>query len=514
MRETFLRAIPETIRERARTWSVDRDPNDEVGAIWERIARGTLIGVGFGRDLFELRDDPAAVWVAAFGVVSGDDRVSMMLTTRAMFTRFGEDLVGPVATLASHLTPGRRAWVGKALRTASVQSGTPPSQGAHVMALADQLDPEAGAGTVAVIGALRQGAISAAISGLLALWRGSRDMALLPILRAVGAYEDDGPFSTLRTMMLAGDWAAADALFEQAVGLPDPRLAVWLEEWTEQQAASGRGVPVRARSLLVGSLPATRGLVDRLGIEAADPPVFPIDPKQLAALSRACRVRPDGRIEPLWLEVYAHPEDLTARWVLADVYTEVGNPRGPFMAQSLSPAAMDIPQDAAVLLRRHEREWLGGFFRHTLAPRIWRAGVLVGCKARGLPAASLERPEWRLVEEVLLESSLEEVTPVRFPSLRVLGMVVMARLGWLAESGLLEQLDTAFVWTNSAFPTADDLRTLAAFPSPEKLVLVGTWTSARDASPELRMLQTRFRRAERTIPRGTLWPAILPPLPG
>lgn len=511
MRETFLRAIPETIRERARTWSVDRDPNDEVGAIWERIARGTLIGVGFGRDLFELRDDPAAVWVAAFGVVSGDDRVTMMLTTRAMFTRFGEDLVGPVATLAAHLTPGRRAWVGKALRTASVQSGTPPTQGAHVMALADQLDPEVGAGSVAVIGALRQGTISAAFSGLLGLWRGSRDAALLPILRAVGAYEAEDPFVTLRPMVLAGDWAAADAFFDHVAGLPDPRLAVWLDPWTELQAASGRGVPVHARSLLVGSLPATRALVDRLGIEAADPPVFPIDPKQIAALSRACRVRPDARIEPLWSEVYAHPEDLTARWVLADVYTERGNPRGPFMAQSLSPAGIDSPPDAAAL-RRYEREWLGGFFRHTLGPRIWRAGVLVGCKARGLSAASLERPEWRLVEQVLLESSLEEVTPARFPSLRVLGMVVMARLGWLEESGLLEQLDTAFIWTNSAFPTADDLQALAAFPSPEKLVLVGAWTDLRDPRPETRALLTRFRRAERTIPRGTLWPAILPPV--
>ena len=49
MRETFLRAVPEALRARVGAWGVDRDPNDEVGVIWERIARGTLIGAGFGR---------------------------------------------------------------------------------------------------------------------------------------------------------------------------------------------------------------------------------------------------------------------------------------------------------------------------------------------------------------------------------------------------------------------------------------------------------------------------------
>ncbi len=368
MHDTFFRALPDTIRARAESWVGTDDPNDEVGAIWRRIARGTLVGAGFGRDLFELRDDPAAAWVAAFGVVSGDDPVTMSLTTRAMFARFGEDLVEPVERVAAYVEPGRGARVGRALRGAAGEAGTPPGLQQRLLGLAAALAPEA-----------------------------------------------------------------------------------------------------------------------PLAVEA------------------------DPRADALWAEIYAHPDDLTPRWVLADVYTERGDPRGPFMVASLKALATGggRPRGEAALLLRHEAAWLGDFRQYVGATRVWRGGVLAGCTVRGMSGASRERREWRVMQELRFESSLglEQLSSRGFPSLRVLGLIPVRMLHGLEASGLLDQLDTVYVWTNPGPPDPGELGTLAVFSAPQKLVLLAArpGPGPREAPDIL----ARFRLAEREIPRGALWPPRL-----
>ena len=122
----FARAVPELVRPRAESWAAGtRDEDDEVGALWERIHRGALIGAGFGRDLFELREDPAAVWVAAYALVAGDDPVTTQLATRAMFARFGSALLVPVSRLGEVAAAPVRARLARAVEAAAGDAGTP-----------------------------------------------------------------------------------------------------------------------------------------------------------------------------------------------------------------------------------------------------------------------------------------------------------------------------------------------------------------------------------------------------
>lgn len=228
----------------------------------------------------------------------------------------------------------------------------------------------------------------------------------------------------------------------------------------------------------------------------------------------------------LWSEIYANPEDLTPRFVLADAYTERGDPRGPFMSASLNALSTGArPRGEAALLTRHEAAWLGDFNRYTTAPRVWRGGVLTGAVTSGLSLASRARAEWRVVQELRFETSLgmEELTSSAFPSLRVLGLVPVRMLPWLESSELLVQLETVYVGMNLSPTLNQELRILGAFSAPEKLILVGVHAeaaardsySARGRGSRLFNV-SRYRLAEASwlpsrpgSPRAALWPPIV-----
>lgn len=136
----FVAAVPEALRARATGWTQGApDDDDEVGALWSRIRRGALIGAGFGRDLFELRADPAAPWVAAYALLAGQDPVTTQLTTRAMFARFGGALIAPLAQLGARVPVRERGALARALHAAAGDQGTPEALQRQLIGLAGSL---------------------------------------------------------------------------------------------------------------------------------------------------------------------------------------------------------------------------------------------------------------------------------------------------------------------------------------------------------------------------------------
>lgn len=448
-------ALPESVRSRALTWVLDVDPDDELGAIWSRIARahtsGALVSVGFGRDLYELRDDPAAVWVAAFAIVHGDDPVAMSLTARALFARFGEELVDPVERLAVSGSPGLRLPLARSLIAAAGDTGTPAGLRVRLRASAGRLAPAERARAEAdqALVALREGSRAQAIAALVRLWALSRDPAVVALLRTLNAFGGPSPAQ---------------------IDVPD----------------------------------------------TPDAPITPVHSEQLADLTHACRVLTDERVSTLWAEVYRRPHDLTPRHVLADLYTELGDPRGAFISGSLRELEMGPEQPHRLrglhtLLKRHEREWLGSFYGHTSRPRVWKGGVLVGFRSPGLTGFGMDRPEWRVIEQVDVgwtTLSLPQLTPERLPSLRVLGTLDLLTLEGFAAHPLVPQLESIYVRASRRFPQPEESRALADWAWPEKLVVIAAWPLPDEAMA----LLAGFRLATTFNQRG-LWPTEYTPGP-
>lgn len=514
MRETFLNAVPAALRSRVARWEQSSDPGDEVGAIWERVARGTLVGAGFGRDLFELRDDPAATWVAAYSATSGDDPITLQLTTRAMYARFGEELLEPVMAIARECPPARQREIARAHLAAAAESGTPPSLRAKLTTAARWLTFHAdGDGLLAeALRTLESGHLADAVSALVEVWRNTRDPALPPIIDALG--EEPNPFVQVgeRPPREGASDGVSDVWLVRAVAdaSPDPRVGTWLAPWVWARAASGRPPPSSVARLLVDSLPATRGLVDALGIVADDPGVTPLDPALLAALADAAR-RADPRVRALWAEVYANLADLGPRSVLADLYLQRGDPRGEFMAASIAA----WPQEAAglrKLTRRHEAAWLGALDALLGPPRCWRGGVLVGAVLHGRRLPWPPRQEWRGIEELRLADPavFARLSPDAFPSLEVVGPVPARALPTVAQSRLLPQLTRVYVGTSQG-PGTFDRQAIEEFPEPQKLVVTADWEKLGPTIADRPAAWwAQLRRAKRRPAAGALWPAQLP----
>ncbi len=504
MRETFLKAVPAALRSRVARWQQSVDPADEVGAIWERVARGTLVGAGFGRDLFELRDDPAATWVAAYSATSGDDPITLQLTTRAMYARFGEDLLEPILAIARECPPARQREIARAHLAAAAESGTPPSLRAKLSNAARWLSFHAdGDGLLAeALDTLRRGYPGDAVPPLVAVWRSTREPALLPIIEALG--EEPNPLAVPDHRLNSDPWMVgmlADAA-------PDPRLARWLAPWAERRAQSRRPAPTPIARLLVDSLPATRALVDQLGIVADDPGVTPLDPALLAALVDASQ-RVDLRARALWAEVYANPTDMGPRSVLADLYLQRGDPRGAFMAAGIAELRGGDASGQHKLQRRHEAAWLGALDAVLGAPRTWRAGVLVRAVLQGGRVPWPPRQEWRLIEELRLAdpAAWDRLTPEAFPSLRVVGPIPTRALPAAQQSPLLPQLDALYV-TLPTVLTALDRDAIESFPDRAKLVVTADWGRLGDPiAGRPAAWWAELRRADRRHAPGALWPA-------
>lgn len=504
MRETFLQAVPAALRSRVAGWELSSDPSDEVGAIWERVARGTLVGAGFGRDLFELRDDPAATWVAAYSATSGDDPITLQLTTRAMYARFGEELLEPILAIARACPPARQREIARAHLAAAAESGTPPSLRAKLSSAARWLSFQAdGDGLLAeALDTLRRGNPCDAVPPLVAVWRNTRDPALPPVIEALG--EEPNPFAGHDDHLTSDSWV----LRMLADAGPDPRLATWLAPWVERRAQSSTPVPGPIVRLLTDSLPATRALVDRLGIVAEDPGVTPLDRALVGALVEAAQ-RVDPRVRSLLAEVYANPADLGPRSVLADLYLQRGDPRGAFMAAEIAAQRGGEASGQKRVQRRHEAAWLGALDPLLGAPRTWRAGVLVSAVLQVGRVPWPPRQEWRLVEELRLAepAAWDHLSPEALPSLRVVGPIPARALPAAERSPLLAQLDTLYV-TLSSPPTMMDRRAIESFPQRAKLVVTADWGKlGATIADRPAAWWAQLRRADRRHSPGVLWPA-------
>ncbi len=87
-----------------------------------------------------------------------------------------------------------------------------------------------------------------------------------------------------------------------------------------------------------------------------------------------------GDVDALMAECLAHPDDDGPREVLADVLLEREDPRGEFIALQLRAARGEVSEverkRMTVLLRTHERAWLGGDLAAITKHRWWRRGFL------------------------------------------------------------------------------------------------------------------------------------------
>jgi len=450
-RMNFARAVPEVVRPRAERWAAGtRDDDDEVGALWERIHRGALIGAGFGRDLFELREDPAAVWVAAYALVAGDDPVTTQLATRAMFARFGSALLEPVSRLGALAAAPVRARLARAVDAAAGDAGTPDTLQSGLRDLAGRLRER----SVEVPIEALQRAIEVAdwpraLACAVEAWRISRAPALVEVAaevaERVGAVD---PLADLRgrpcdDALMSEVWARMARFTRE----PHPLAVRWLETLPVPVFAEPSSRRREVEEFLLAHIPASSRVAASLGLVSASPPAEPIPSPALDAIWAALARPWDARANALWSLVYANPADRTPRWVLADLYTESEDPRGPFLAASLRALGSGSrPSEEAAALRRHEKAWLGAFGDHALRPRRWEGGVVVACRIATLPRDRVYR-EWRTLEEVELgpRAEIAMLTPERFPSLRVIGGLRTGQLAELAGLPIVHQLQAIHV---------------------------------------------------------------------
>ncbi len=444
----FARAVPELVRPRAESWAAGtRDEDDEVGALWERIHRGALIGAGFGRDLFELREDPAAVWVAAYALVAGDDPVTTQLATRAMFARFGSALLVPVSRLGEVAAAPVRARLARAVEAAAGDAGTPDALQIGLRELAVRLrERSVDAPIQALQRAIEAADWSRAMDCAVESWRICRSPALVEVAAELAARLGGGtvdPLTDLRgrtcdAALLSEVWARMARYTRE----PHPLAVRWLEALPFNAYAELGSRRREVEAFVVAHLPESSSAAASLGLVASTPAEDALPAVAIAAI-RAGLARPwDARAAELWSLIYANPADRTPRWVLADLYTELEDARGPFLSASLRALASGVrPADEAAALRRHEKAWLGAFGAHALRPRRWEGGVVVACRIAAVPKDPMYR-EWRALEEAELGPRVElaMLTPEHFPSLRVIGGVHSAQLVELAALPIVDQL--------------------------------------------------------------------------
>ncbi len=155
----------------------------------------------------------------------------------------------------------------------------------------------------------------------------------------------------------------------------------------------------------------------------------------LQATSIRADVAPRVDAETLFASVYAAPDDLARRSVLADLLQEQGDPRGAFIALQLQGAE---PLRAEALLKKHARAWLAAIRPLLTREFVFAQGFLSACTLRkvslGQFKAAAGSPLWATVRrldatygpglpstanalEALTARNLEFLTPVRLHQL-------------------------------------------------------------------------------------------------
>jgi len=309
---------------------------------------------------------------------------------------------------------------------------------------------------------------------------------------AVAAKRDPIDVTRLLELKFPAHWKRAIARARQLAEFsPDPRISIRLADiartYTSRSSRPLHDVIGRilADAPTASAMPGLEAVVTshaeayRRAREAiAATAVYPVDP---ALLTRAGGEGPD--VDALSAQHTANPGDLEARMVLADALQAAGDPRGELIMLQIAiadgTASAGATRRVTTLLQNHADEWTGPL-PAIEGPRFER-GFLVACETGADNAAiarTLERPEWRTIEELSLRANDVELVQLfaRLPLLRRLcadgrGFEQLAA----ASRSPITRLEVAFVRSPSSH--------VFSRPAPEMFpglrVLGGCWFSER-----------------------------------
>jgi uncharacterized protein (TIGR02996 family) len=359
---------------------------------------------------------------------------------------------------------------------------------------------------------------------LIAAWRDSRDPALAEVIVRLGARvaAERGPLRGATKAELEEAWHALAATadsgdVDRLLAAPwpaawrvalrrvtrlggfaaDPRIGRRLCEVASRYAADAAAPIHRAIALVLERAPdeANAVAIERLeaqreglssqaayrsargAIERASPPVSADAALLAEALAAAPATAP---LHELWKDVWAHPERIAARHVLADALQARGDPRGEFIALQLAGGEnQKAARRVAALLREHGDDWLGRLPGVERASRRFERGFVSSVRVAASDAqleAALDADEWRTIEEIFLAASPEVAVRLvgRMPMLRALATPSEAVLRALAAAGPFPSLRAL-----GGFDDWMPSEPMAAFP---RLALVaGRWVVYWDA---------------------------------
>lgn len=246
--------------------------------------------------------------------------------------------------------------------------------------------------------------------------------------RAVAAHKDPVDVTRLLELRFPGHWKRALDRVNLLAEFPaDPRIAIRLSEvarlYTSRSSrplhtAIGRvlaDAPTRAALPGMEAVVSTHAEAYQRAREAiAATAEFAADPALLA------RAGTDGAdVGALYAQHAAQPGDLDARAVLADALQAAADPRGELimlqMAIADGTASAGAERRVTQLLQNHADEWVGPLPAIERTGRRFERGFLVACETNADNAAierTLDRPEWRTIEELSLRAPDVELAPL------------------------------------------------------------------------------------------------------
>jgi uncharacterized protein (TIGR02996 family) len=165
---------------------------------------------------------------------------------------------------------------------------------------------------------------------------------------------------------------------------------------------------IRARPLANTAIEIARELATRaVPADVASPPSTELV-AELDRLDQRRRASEDQSLH-LFEAIWAAPDDDAPRAVLADFFTELGEPRGEFISLQLAHHAGKLGaagrKRAQKLLTRYKRAWTGAIAPLVFVPYArFERGFIVGCQlARSEQLGSLaDHPAWSTIREITL----------------------------------------------------------------------------------------------------------------
>ncbi|MBA2543543.1 MAG: hypothetical protein H0V17_28135 [Deltaproteobacteria bacterium] len=364
----------------------------------------------------------------------------------------------PIALMSAHAVVRGCALrlaheLGAAARAAIVAANTPENRALDdaLIALAGGEPPPANTQDAALLGRL------------LDAWRATHDPTLERAILRVGAdlARARGPIVAKSIGELEAAWHAVAAnqdpidvsrLLEQRFPLhwkrtldrvtrlaelpPDPRIAIRLADLARTHSSrSSRPLHVAIAQILAdtptaSALPGIDAVITTYAMVYARArasigtiAIRPANPELLALAGSDRSVE----IDALYAQHALNPGDLEARAVLADALQAAGDPRGELITLQLAIAdgtgSVGAERRVASLLAVHADAWTGPLPGIERGNRRFERGFLVACETSAESSAiarTLERPEWRTIEELTLRAQDLDLAPllVRLPLLR------------------------------------------------------------------------------------------------